>query len=116
MQIHCYLFQPTLDKPCRVHSRLDHVFAVTLIWNPYSETRASLSNRVIFTVAVPQSPNLLNSARYHRVFQNFVVPWKIHISQKLILPADASRQDASNGVRVAYVNFYDIWVKNMVKF
>ena len=25
MQIHCYLFQSTLDKPCRVHSRLDHV-------------------------------------------------------------------------------------------
>ena len=66
-------------------------------------------------LSVPQSPNLLNSARYHRVFQNFVVPWKIHISQKLILPADASRQDASNGVRVAYVNFYNMWVKNMVK-
>ena len=36
--------------------------------------------------------------------------------QKLILPADVSRQDTSNGVRVAYVNFYDIWVKNMVKY
>ena len=65
-------------------------------------------------LAVPQSPNLLNSARYHRVFQNFVVLWKIHLSQKLILPADA--QDASNGVRVAYVNFYNMWVKNMVKY
>ncbi len=64
---------------------------------------------MIFYISVPQSPNLLNSARYHRVFQNFVVPWKIHISQKLILPADASRQDASNGVRVAYVNFYHKW-------
>jgi hypothetical protein len=32
MQMHCYLFQSTLDKPCRVHSRLDHVFAVTLIY------------------------------------------------------------------------------------
>ena len=30
---------------------------------------------------VPQSPNLLNSAGYHRVFLNFVVPWKIHISK-----------------------------------
>ena len=28
-----------------------------------------------------------------RVFQNFVVPWKINISQKLILPAEASGQD-----------------------
>jgi hypothetical protein len=36
--------------------------------------------------------------------------------QKLILPAEVSRQDTSNGVRVAYVNFYDIWVKNMVKY
>ena len=35
--------------------------------------------------------------------------------QKLILPADASQQDASNGVRVSYVNFYNMWVKNMVK-
>jgi hypothetical protein len=35
--------------------------------------------------------------------------------QKLILPADASQQDVSNGVRVAYVNFYNMWVKNMVK-
>jgi len=37
------------------------------------------------------------------------------MSQKLILPADASRQDTSNGVMVAYVNFYNMWVKNMVK-
>jgi len=64
---------------------------------------------------VPHLPNLLNSARYYRVFQNFVVPWKIHMSQELILPADVSRQDAPNGVRVAYVNFYNMWVKNMVK-
>ena len=43
-------------------------------------------------------------------FQNFVVPWNLHISQKLILPAEASRQDASDGVRVrvAYVNLYDM--------
>ena len=56
-------------------------------------------------ISVPQSPNLLNSARYHRGFQNFL---QIHgkcTYQKLILPADASRQDTSNGVRVAYVNF-----------
>ncbi len=26
-----------------------------------------------------QSPNLLNSAKLHKVFQNFVVPWKIDI-------------------------------------
>ena len=30
-------------------------------------------------VTVPQSPNLMNSARLHKVFQNFVVPWKIDI-------------------------------------
>jgi hypothetical protein len=35
MQIHCYLFQSTLDKPCKVHSRLDHVFAV--LWYKYKE-------------------------------------------------------------------------------
>jgi hypothetical protein len=29
-------------------------------------------------ISVPQSPNLMNSARLHKVFQNFVVPWKIH--------------------------------------
>ncbi len=39
----------------------------------------------------------------------------MYVYQKLILPADASQQDASNGVRVAYVNFEDMWVKNMVK-
>ena len=37
------------------------------------------------------------------------------MSQKQILPGNASRQDTSNGVRVAYVNFYNMWVKNMVK-
>jgi hypothetical protein len=30
--------------------------------------------------------------------------------QKLIISSDASRQDTSNGVRVAYVNFYHMWV------
>ena len=50
MQMHCYLFQSTLDKPCKVHSHLDHVFTISLIWNPWSETRASLSTRAIFTV------------------------------------------------------------------
>jgi len=49
------------------------------------------------------------------VFQNFVVPWKIHIYKNLILSSDASRRDASNGVRVACENFYNMWVKNMVK-
>jgi hypothetical protein len=67
-------------------------------------------------ISVPQSPNLLNSARYHRGFQNFEVPWKMHMYQKLILPADASRQDTLNGVRVAYVNLYNMWVKNMVNY
>ncbi len=75
----------------------------------------TFANGFFFSIAVLQTPNLMNSARYHRVFQNFVAPWKVHVSQKLILPADASRQNASNGVRVAYVNFYNMWVKNMVK-
>ena len=55
-------------------------------------------------------PYLLISARSHRVFQNFVVPWKLHISQKLILPAETSHQDMLNGVGVAYVKFYNKWV------
>jgi hypothetical protein len=56
------------------------------------------------------TPLLLNSARYIVLFQNFVVLWKIHMSQNMILPADVSHQVASNGIWVAYVNFYDIWV------
>ncbi len=50
---------------------------------------------------------LLNSARLHKVFQNFVVPWKIDIYKNLILSSDASQRGALNGVRVAYVNFYN---------
>jgi len=57
----------------------------------------------------------MNSARLHKVFQNFVIPRKIHIYKNLILSSDASRRDASNGVRVAFVNFYNMGVKNMVK-
>jgi hypothetical protein len=53
------------------------------------------------------TPLLLNSARCIVLFQNFVVLWKIHMSQNIILPADASHQDALNGVRVAYANFYN---------
>ena len=70
----------------------------------------SLTNNHLKYLSVPQSPNLMNSARLHKVFQNFVVPWKIHIYKNLILSSDASRQDASNGIRVAYVNFYHKWV------
>ena len=41
-------------------------------------------------------------------FQNFViVPWKIQISRKLILSAESSQRDTSNGVRLVYVNFYE---------
>ena len=32
MQMHCKLFQSTLDKPSRAHSCLDHVFLVSLIY------------------------------------------------------------------------------------
>ncbi len=56
------------------------------------------------------TPLLLNSARYIVLLQNFVVLWKIHMYQNIILPADASCQDVSNGIWVADVNFYDIWV------
>ena len=66
-------------------------------------------------MSVAWMPYLMNSARLHKVFQNFVVPWKIHIYKNLILSSDASRRDASNGIRVAYVNFYNMWVKDMVK-
>jgi hypothetical protein len=58
----------------------------------------------------PPVAQLMNSARLHKVFQNFVVPWKIHIYKNLILSSDAPRRDASNGIRVAYVNFYNKWV------
>jgi hypothetical protein len=54
-------------------------------------------------MSVDFTPLLLNSARYIVLFQNFVVLWKIHMSQFIILPADASCQDSSNGLRVAYV-------------
>ena len=57
----------------------------------------------------------MNAARLHEVFQNFEVPWKIDIYKNLILSSDASQRDVSNGIRVAYVNFYNLWVKNMVK-
>jgi len=33
---------------------------------------------------VLQTPNLMNSARLQKVFQNFVVPWKIHKSNSII--------------------------------
>jgi len=33
----------------------------------------------VSTKLVLLMPNLMNSARLHKVFQNFVVPWKIHI-------------------------------------
>ncbi len=60
-----------------------------------------------FPISVGCTLYLLNSARLHKVFQNFVVPWKIDIYKNLILSSDASRRGASNGVRVDYVNFYD---------
>ncbi len=43
-------------------------------------------------------------------FQHIVIPWKVYISQKLILPAETSQKDALNDVRVAYVNFYNMWI------
>ena len=64
----------------------------------------------IHYITVAWTPNLMNSARLHKVFQNFVVQWKIHIYKSLILSSDASRRDASNGIWVAYVNFYHKWV------
>ena len=38
-----------------------------------------------------------------------------YISKNLILSSDASRRDALNGIRVAYVNFYHKWVHDTVK-
>jgi hypothetical protein len=70
----------------------------------------SNSSGKVSNIPVARTPNLMNSARLHKVFQNFVVPWKIHIYKNLILSSDASRRDASNGIRVAYVNFYHKWV------
>ncbi len=61
-----------------------------------------------YKLAVGFTSLLLNSARYIMLFQNFVVLWKIRMSQNIILPADASHQDASNGIRVAYVHFYNM--------
>ena len=66
--------------------------------------------RAIHTIPVPQSSNLMNSARLHKDFQNFVVPWKIVLYKNLFISSDTSRQDVSNGVRVAYVNFDNKWV------
>jgi len=83
--------------------------------SPFARKLYVRTNRILLFLAVTQTPNLMNSARLHKVFQNFVVPWKIHIYKNLILSSDASRRDASNGIRVAYVNFYNMWVKNMVK-
>ena len=72
--------------------------------------RQEMISRKDHAISVACRPYLMNSARLHKVFQNFVVPWKIHIYKNLILSSDASRQDASNGVRVAYVNFDHKWV------
>ncbi len=54
-------------------------------------------------ISVDFTPLLLNSVRYIVLFQNFVVLWKIHMSQNISLPADASSQDTSNGTQVAYM-------------
>jgi hypothetical protein len=76
----------------------------------YKFTCVSSYNTNYYSILVDFTPLLLNSARYIVLFQNFLVIWKTHISQYIILPADASRKEASNGIWVAYVNFYDIWV------
>jgi hypothetical protein len=66
--------------------------------------------RGIHTISVDFTPLLLNSAGYIVLFQNFVVLLKIHMSHIIILPAHASNQDTLHGIRVAYVNFYDMLV------
>jgi len=50
MQMHCYLFLSTLDKPSRVHSLLKQPLPVRLIRHHWSETGASLSTHAMFTV------------------------------------------------------------------
>jgi len=65
---------------------------------------------IIICISVACMPYLMNSARLHKVFQIFVVPWKIDLYKNLILSSDASQRDASNGAREAHVNFYHKWV------
>ena len=43
-----------------------------------------LAHLLFKSVSVDSTPYLLIAAMSNRAFQNFVVPWKIHISQKLI--------------------------------
>jgi hypothetical protein len=58
-----------------------HILSVTTTDDSpdLGELAKSLGDASVQTIPVPQSPNLMNSARLHKVFQNFVVPWKIHI-------------------------------------
>ncbi len=60
------------------------------------DKRFQLCRRLSLMVHI--TPHFLNSARVQMVFQNFVVPWKIHRSQKISLSADASQKDVLNGM------------------
>ena len=87
-----------------------HLLLSRIVVHTYSGDLSCVGGIQNNIITVARTPNLMNSARLHKIFQNFVVPWKIHIYKNLILSSDASRQDASNGIRVAYVNFYHKWV------
>ena len=54
-------------------------------WLPYQYQCQTHKRCFITFILIPPTPCLLNSARLHRASQNFVVPWKIHTSQKLII-------------------------------
>ena len=79
-------------------------------WLPYQYQCQTHQRCFITFILVPPTPLLLNSARLHRASQNFVVPWKIQTSQKLIISSEAPPRGASNGAWFAYVNYYYIWV------
>ncbi len=83
-------FYFTHTSPVRVVSVYPHVQLRYVFDFDVSYPHIELS--LFLYILVPKTPNLLilNSARSHRVFQNFVVPLILHIYQKLILPADAS--------------------------
>jgi hypothetical protein len=47
-------------------------------WHTHMDAQRVVSIRGMILWYRSLMPNLLNSARSHRVFQNFVVPWKLH--------------------------------------
>ena len=65
-------------------------FLVTIAVRLFVLRKLRMRALLIICILVACMPYLMNSARLHKVFQNFVVPWKIHIYKNLILSSDAS--------------------------